>query len=192
MILLYIFHTHRTDDLNDASTSFTLLFSLLLVFLRLLLHLVFCLDLRDEWTSGLLFFCCTEFFSRFTRRDFCSLILLLWLSVGLPVGFSAKRDLFEMILGKLKLAAARFETSTLITFYHWKFFRRCRGLNPGLHSQSCLWCIYCKAALMQTWKLDISSSRWGVKALSLEVPCQGSWCRCQTYPTWAPRGRLPS
>ena len=29
-------------------------------------------------------------------------------------------------------------------------------------------------------------------ALSLEVPCQGSWCRCQTYPTWAPRGRLPS
>ena len=131
-------------------------------------------------------------FSRFTRRDFCSLILLLWLSAGLPVGFSAKRDLLEMILGKLNLAAARFETSTLITFYHWKNFRRCRGLNPGLHSQSCLWCIYCKAALMQTWKLDNSSSRWGVKALSLEVPCQGSWCRCQTYPTWAPRGRLPS
>jgi hypothetical protein len=34
-------------------------------------------------------------------------------------------------------------------------------LNPGLHSQSCLWCIYCKAALMQTWKLDNSSFRWG-------------------------------
>ncbi len=131
-------------------------------------------------------------FSRFTRRDFCSLILLLWLSAGLPVGFSAKRDWLEMILGKLKLAAARFETSTLITFYHWKIFCRCRGLNPGLHSLSCLWYIYCKAALMQTWKLNNSSSRWGVKALSLEVPCQGSWCRCQTFPTWAPRGRLPS
>ena len=31
-----------------------------------------------------------------------------------------------------------------------KLFRRCRGLNPGLHSQSCLWCIYCRTALMQT------------------------------------------
>ncbi len=123
-------------------------------------------------------------FSRFMQRDFCSLILLLWLSAGLPIGFSAKRELLEMILGKLKLGAARFESSTLITLYHWKNFCRCRGLNPGLHSQSCLWCIYCKAALMQTWKLDIISSRWGVKALSLEVPCQGSWCRCQTYPTW--------
>ncbi len=77
MILLYIFHTHRTDDSNDASTSFILLFSLLLVFLRLLLHLVFCLDLRDEWTSGLLFFCCTEFFLElreeiFALLSFCS------------------------------------------------------------------------------------------------------------------------
>jgi hypothetical protein len=46
--------------------------------------------------------------------------------------------------------------------------------------------------LMQAWNSEIGSSRWGVKALSLEVPCQASWCRCQTYPTWTPRGRLPS
>ena len=59
-------------------------------------------------------------------------------------------------------------------------------------SQSWLWCIYCWIALMQAWNSEIGSSRWGVKALSLEVPCQASWCRCQTYPTWAPRGRLPS
>ena len=63
------FPTHKTDDSNDSSTSFFLLFSLLLVFLRLLLHWVF-LDLRDDWTSGLLFFYCTEIFSRFTRREF--------------------------------------------------------------------------------------------------------------------------
>jgi hypothetical protein len=60
------------------------------------------------------------------------------------------------------------------------------------NSQSWLWCIYCWIALMQAWNSEIGSSRWGVKALSLEVPCQASWCRCQTYPTWAPRGRLPS
>ncbi len=41
---------------------------------------------------------------------------------------------------------------------------------------------------MQAWKSEIGSSRWGGKALSLGVPCQASWCRCQTYPTWAPRG----
>jgi len=33
-------------------------------------------------------------------------------------------------------------------------------------------------------KLEFISCRGGVKALSLEVPCQGSRCRCQTYPTW--------
>ena len=161
MVFYRYFHTHKTDDSNDASTSFFLLFSLLLVFLRLLLHWVF-LDLRDDWTSGLLFFYCTEIFLDLREENFCSLFLLLWLSWGHSIGFSAKRDLLERILGKLKLAAARFETSTLITFYHWKNFRRCRGLNPGLHSLSCLWCIYCKAALMQTWKLDNSSFRWGV------------------------------
>ena len=59
-------------------------------------------------------------------------------------------------------------------------------------SQSWLWCIYCWIALMQAWNSEIGSSRWGVKALSLGVPCQASWCRCQTYPTWAPRGCLPS
>ena len=137
------FHTHKTDDSNDASTSFFLLFSLLLVFLRLLLHWVF-LDLRDDWTSGLLFFYCTEIFLDLRKENFCSLFLLLWLSWGHSIGFFAKRGLLERILWKLKLAAARFETSTLITFYHWKNFRRCRGLNPGLHSLSCLWCIYCK------------------------------------------------
>ena len=104
----------------------------------------FFLDLRDDWTSGLLFFYCTEIFLDLREDNFCSLFLLLWLSWGHSIGFSAKRDLLERILRKLKLAAARFESSTLITFYHWKNFRRCRGLNPGLHSLSCLWCIYCK------------------------------------------------
>jgi hypothetical protein len=35
--------------------------------------LSFCLDLRDEWTSGLLFSAALSF-SRFTRTDFCSFI----------------------------------------------------------------------------------------------------------------------
>ncbi len=51
-------------------------------------------------------------------------------------------------------------------------------------SQAWLWCIYCWIALMQAWNSEIGSPRWGVKALSLEVPCQASWCRCQIYPTW--------
>ncbi len=58
-------------------------------------------------------------------------------------------------------------------------------------SQSWLWCIYCWIALMQAWNSEIGSIKWGVKALSLEVPCQTSWRRCQTYPTGAPRGCLP-
>ncbi len=115
----------------------------------------------DEWTS--LFSTARSFFLDLGEDNFCSLFLLLWISWGHYVGFSAKRDLLERILWKLKLAAARFTTSTLITFYHWKNFCRCRGLNPGLHSLTCLWCIYCKAALMQTWKLDNSSSRWGYR-----------------------------
>ena len=56
-------------------------------------------------------------------------------------------------------------------------------------SQSWLWCIYYWIALMQAWKSEIG--RWGVKALSLGVPCQASWCRCQNYPTWATMGCLP-
>ncbi len=59
------------------------------------------------------------------------------------------------------------------------------------NSQSCLWCMYCWLALMQTWNQKLVALE-GVKALSLEVPCRESWRRCQTYPTWAPRGPLPS
>ncbi len=137
--LLVTLHTHKTKILINASTSFFLLFFLcLLIFHWLLL----------QWD-----------FSRFMQWGMSG---LLFSTALISVGFSAKRDLFKRILWKLKLAAARFETSTLLTFYHWKNFCRYRGLNPGLHSQSCLWCNNCKAALMQTWKLDNSSTRWGV------------------------------
>jgi len=144
------FHTQKTDDLNDASTSFFHIFSLLLVFLRLLLHWVF-LDLRhewwvDEWTS---LFLLHWVFLYLREEIFALFFFCSEFSKGHSIGFSTKRDLLERILWKLKFAAATFES--LITFYHWKFFCRYWGLNPGLHSLSCPWCIYCKAALMQTW-----------------------------------------
>jgi len=68
----FFFHSKRTDDSNDASTSFILIFSLLLIFLRLLLHLV--LSRFTQWVMSelLLFFCsdyCKEIFALFY---FCS------------------------------------------------------------------------------------------------------------------------
>jgi len=41
-------------------------------------------------------------------------------------------------------------------------------------------------------KSEIGSTRRDLVALFLEVPCHGRWCRCQTYPTWAPKHSLPS
>ena len=69
---LQIFHTHKTEDSNDASTSFFLLFSLLLIFLRLLLHRDFSRFTR--WgMSGLLFFFCSDFREEiFALFFFCS------------------------------------------------------------------------------------------------------------------------
>ena len=84
------------------------------------------------------------------RRDFCSLFLLLWLSLGISAGLPAKRDLLEKILENW-IWSCEIRTLNPHHFLQLKIFRRYRGLNPGLHSQSCLCCIYCKAALMQTW-----------------------------------------
>jgi hypothetical protein len=40
-------------------------------------------------------------------------------------------------------------------------------------------------------KTETGSTRQYLEALSLKVPCQGSWSRCQTYLKGAPRGHLP-
>ncbi len=54
---------------------------------------------------------------------FGSLFLLLWLFLGI----FAQKDTWNS-----KFAAARFEPSILITFYHSKCFRQYWGLMPGL------------------------------------------------------------
>jgi hypothetical protein len=120
---------------------------------------------------------CTEFLSRFTwwvmhglrffffpdfRQDiFCFLFLLLWLSVGHSLGLSKKRDLLKRILLKIEIGSGNIQN---LNPHHFLLLENCcqyQGLNPDLHPKSCLWYIYCKAALMQTWKLDNSSSRCG-------------------------------
>ncbi len=67
---------------------------------------------------------------------------------------------------RLKFEAVKFEPSILITFYHWKFFT-----GTGDWTQICTPTVfdafYCKAALMQTWKLDNNSSRWGYRPYPL-------------------------
>ena len=125
------------------------------------------------------------------RRDFCSLFLLLWLSLGISAGFPAKRDLFEKILENwnLKLRDLNPQSSSLFTIEN---FLPVPGIEPGSALPIMSLMHLLQSCIDADMKLDNSSSRWGEQALSLEVPCQGSWCRCQTYPTWAPRGRLPS
>jgi hypothetical protein len=95
-------------------------FSLLLVFLRLLL-----LDsaMSDEWTSLFLLLW-------LPRRDFCSLFLLLWLSLGISAGLPAKRDLLEKILEdwNLKLRDSIPQSSSLFTFEN---FSPVPGIEPG-------------------------------------------------------------
>jgi hypothetical protein len=119
------------------------------------------------------------------RRDFCSLFLLLWLSLGISAGFPVKRDLFEKILENwnLRLRDLNPQSSSLFTIEN---FSPVPGIEPGsaLPIMSLLHLL--QSSIDAVMKLDNSSSRWGEQALSLEVPCQGSWCRCQTYPTWAP------
>ena len=99
--------------------------------------------LRDEWWVDSLFLLLW-----LPRRDFCSLFLLLWLSLGISAGFPAKRDLLEKILENwnLKLWDMNPQSSSLFTIE--KFLP---GIEPGSAPLSCLWCIYCKSALMQTW-----------------------------------------
>ncbi len=63
-----------------------------------------------------------------------------------------------------------------------------QGLNPGLLPIMTLMHILLNS-IDSDMISEIGSSRVGL--LSLEVPCKGSWCRSQTYPTWAPKGGLP-
>ena len=150
-IVRWHFYTHKIDASNDASASFFCLFLFFSSFSD-------CYCSIAQWVMSVLSFSSALITAkRFLLSVSSALTILRTLRWTFCKERLARKDTW-----KLKFEAARFEPSILITFYLWKFFRRYRGLNPGLHSQSCLWCIYCKAALMQTWKLDNSSSRWGV------------------------------
>ncbi len=83
--------------------------------------------LCDEWWVDSLFLLLW-----LPRRDFCSLFLLLWLSFRNFCWIFREERLGRKDNWKSKFAAATFEPLILITFHHWKFFGRCRGLNPGL------------------------------------------------------------
>ncbi len=70
-------------------------------------------------------------------RDFCSLFLLLWLSFrNFRWIFREKKQLAWKTAWKSKFAAATFEPSILITFYHWKFVAGTGGLTQ-VCSQVC-------------------------------------------------------
>ncbi len=68
-----------------------------------------------------------------------------------------------------------------------KIFSRTGDWTQVHNSKSCLWCMYCWKAFMPTWIQKLVALDWGsaFKALSFEVPCRCSWCRCHTYPTWS-------
>ena len=140
--------------------------------------------LRDEWWVDSLFLLLW-----LPRRDFCSLFLLLWLSFRNFRWIFREERLGRKDTWKSKFAAATFEPLILITFHHWKFF-------AGDWTQVCSLIMSLMHLLLISidadMKSEIGSTRRYLVALSLEVPCRGSWCRCQTYPTWAPRGHLPS
>ena len=132
--------THKIDASNDASTSFFLLFLFFSSFSD-------CYCSIPRWVmSGFSFPSALITAKRFLLSFSSALTFLRNFRRVSREERLARKDTW-----KLKFEAARFEPSILITFLPLKIFRRYWGLNPGLHSQSCLWCIYCKAALMQTW-----------------------------------------
>ena len=132
--------THKIDASNDASTSFFLLFLFFSSFSD-------CYCSIPRWVMSGLSFSSTLITAKRFLLSFSSALTFLRNFRRV----SREERLARKDTWKLKFEAARFEPSILITFLPLKIFRRYRGLNPGLHSQSCLWCIYCKAALMQTW-----------------------------------------
>ena len=129
-------------------------------------------------------------FSIFTWRDFCPLFLLLWIF----------QRTFHWIFHKERLAWKDTLKIEICSCYIWKphhflpleNFLPVLGIEPGSALPIMSLMHLLQSSIDADMKLDNSSSRWGVYTLSLEVPCQGSWCRCQTYTTWAPRGCLPS
>ena len=106
-----IFYTHKIDASNDASTSFFSSFSLLFIFLWLLL--LNC-AMSDEWT---LFFSALITAKRFLLSFSSALTIRRTLHWTFHKERLAQKDTW-----KLKFEAARFEPSILITFYHWIFF----------------------------------------------------------------------
>ena len=161
MVFYIYFYTHKTDDSNDASTSFFLLFSLLLVFLRLLLHWVFSRFTRwlDEWTS---LFLLHWDFSRFTRREF-----LLSFSSALTFLRTFRWIFREERLArkdtrKIEIGSCEIRILNPHHFLPLEKFPPVSGIEPGSALPIMSLMHLLQRALMQTWKLDNSSSRWGV------------------------------
>ena len=143
--------THKIDASNDASTSFFLLFLFFSSFSD-------CYCSIPRWVmSGFSFPSALITAKRFLLSFSSALTFLRNFRRVFP-----RRETCSKRYLKIEIWSCEIWTLNPHHFLPLKIFRRYRGLNPGLHSQSCLWCIYCKAALMQTWKLDNSSSRWGV------------------------------
>jgi hypothetical protein len=84
-------------------------------------------------------------------------------------------------IGTIQLRSVKVLKSWKIPTEKW---RRYRGMNPGLQLPILSLVHILLNSFDTDMKLEIGSSRGGggVKALSLEVPCWGSCCRCQTYP----------
>ncbi len=157
-ILLYgftDFHTHKTDDSYDASTSFFLIFFFSSHLSPTATALSFCLDLHNEWWVNFSFSSALITAKRFLLSFSSALTFRRTLHGNFREERLARKDTLKIEIGSGKIQN--------LNPHHFLPLENCLtvvGLNPGLHSQSCLWCIYCKA-LMQTWKWDKSSSRWG-------------------------------
>jgi hypothetical protein len=143
----------------------------------------------DEWTS---LFLLHWVFLDLRKEIFALFFLLLWLSQGHFIGFFRKERLAQNDSWKIEIGSCKIRNVNPHHFLPLENFLPVLGIEP-LHSQSCLLCIYCKAALMQTWKLDNSSLRWGLRPYTLRFHVKKAGADAKlTQHGPLPRGCLPS
>ncbi len=137
--------------------------------------------LRNEWWVGSLFLLLwlprRDFLLSFssalitTKRFFTLFFFCSDYPLGISAGFSAKRDLLKKILENQNLQLRHLNPQSSSLFTIENFFRRYRGLNPGLLSYH----VFDAFTVNQHWcRHEIGSTRRYLVAFSLEVPCRGS------------------
>ncbi len=122
----------------------------------------FFLDLRDDWTSGLLFFYCTEIFLDLREDNFCSLFSSALTFLRTFHWIFREERLAWKDSRKIEIGSCEIRILNPHHFLPLEKFLPVLGIEPGSALPIMSLMHLLQRALMQTWKLDNSSSWWGV------------------------------